>query len=77
MEQNKYVVKVIHFFANYMDVVADDKDQAKQKVKDLLNKENIINSYQHYYEATIPEEHWGVITKEEFDKLQPLDKKNE
>ncbi len=74
MEQNKYVVKVVHFFSNYVDVAADTPEQAKQKAKDLINKEDIINSYKHYYEATIPEEHWGVVTREEFEKLQELEK---
>jgi hypothetical protein len=73
MEQNKYVVKILHFFANYIDIAADNEEQAKQKVKDILNKEDIISKFKHYYEATIPEENWGVITKEEFDKLQLLE----
>ena len=57
-------------FANYIEVDAEDESRAKDAAKDVLNKEDIVKSFKHYYEATIPPEHWGVITKEEFDKLQ-------
>jgi hypothetical protein len=67
---NKYVVKVANVFANYIEVDAEDESRAKDAAKDVLNKEDIVKSFKHYYEATIPPEHWGVITKEEFDKLQ-------
>ena len=70
MENKQYVVKVMHFFASYIETSAANEDEAKLRVKDLLSKEDILNKYQHFYEATIPEEHWGIITKEEFDKLQ-------
>jgi hypothetical protein len=67
---NKYVVKVANVFANYIEVDAENEAAAKDAAKDVLNKEDIVKSFKHYYEATIPPEHWGVITKEEFDKLQ-------
>jgi hypothetical protein len=70
MENKQYVVKVMHFFASYIETSADNEDQAKLRVKDILSKEDILNKHKHFYEATIPDEHWGVITKEEFDKLQ-------
>jgi hypothetical protein len=67
---NKYVVKAINVFANYIEVDAENEEGAKEAAKNLLSKDDIVTSFKHYYEATIPPEHWGVITKEEFDKLQ-------
>jgi hypothetical protein len=74
---NKYVVKVANVFANYIEVNAEDEAGAKEAAKEVLNKEDIVKSFKHYYEATIPHEHWGVITKEEFDKLQREQKEAE
>jgi hypothetical protein len=70
MENNKYVVKVANVFANYIEVEAPDEAGAKLAAKEKITKDDLVNSFKHYYEATIPEEHWGVITKEEFDRLQ-------
>ena len=70
MENKKYVVKVVNVFANYIEVDAETEEGAKEAAKNLLSTEDIVRSFKHYYEATIPPEHWGVLTKEEFDKLQ-------
>ena len=67
---NTYVVKVANVFANYIEVTAENEEGAKNAAKEILSKEDIVTSFKHYYEATIPPEHWGVISKEEFDKLQ-------
>jgi len=67
---NRYVVKVANVFSNYIEVIANNEQEAKEAAKEILNKEDIINSFKHYYEATIPPEHWGVMSKEDFDKLQ-------
>lgn len=67
---NKYVVKIANVFANYIEVDAQDEASAKEAAKEIIGKEDIVKSFKHYYEATIPPEHWGVISKEEFDKLQ-------
>jgi hypothetical protein len=72
--ENKYVVKIANVFANYIEVEAKDEESAKEVAKEIINKEDIVKSFKHYYEATIPPEHWGVITKEEFDKLQAQEK---
>jgi nitrogen regulatory protein PII-like uncharacterized protein len=74
MENKKYVVKVINVFANYVEVDAENEEKAKEAAKNILSSEDITQSFKHYYEATIPPEHWGVLNKEEFDKLQELDK---
>ena len=71
---NKYVVKVINVFANYLEVDAENEEMAKDAAKNILSKEDITKSFKHYYEATIPSEHWGVLNKEDFDKLQESEK---
>jgi hypothetical protein len=68
--ENKYVVKVVNIFANYIEVDASNPEEAKEAAKNLLSTEDIVQAFKHYYEATIPPEHWGVITKKEFDRLQ-------
>jgi len=70
MENKKYVVKVVNVFANYIEVDAETEEGAKEAAKNLLSTEDIVRSFKHYYEATIPPEHWGVLSKDEFDKLQ-------
>jgi hypothetical protein len=67
---NKYVVKIINVFSSFIDIEAENEEDAKEKVKNLLSTTDISQDYKHYYEATIPVENWRVITKEEFDKLQ-------
>ena len=71
---NKYVVKIANVFANYVEVDVNIEESAKEAAKEIIGKEDIVKSFKHYYEATIPPEHWGVITKEEFDKLQAEEK---
>jgi len=75
--ENKYIVRVPNVFANLIEIDANNEEEAKQKVKELLtNKEN-KNDYPLYYEATIPENHWNVILKEEYDKLQEAAQENQ
>ena len=64
---NKYKVKVTHLFAEVLDVEAENPEDAKQKVTEILQKEDY--QLQPQYETTIPPEHWKVITEEEFQKL--------
>jgi hypothetical protein len=72
MEQNKYVVKVVNVFSNLIEVEANNEEEAKQKAREILLSQSEDENIPLNYDATLPEEHWGVITKEEFDKLQAL-----
>jgi hypothetical protein len=74
MEQNKYVVKVINMFANLIHVEANNEEEAKVKAKELLLTEAKEKDYPLYYESTLPEEFWAVITE---DKLEELKKESE
>ena len=74
MEQNKYVVKVINMFANLIHVEANNEEEAKAKAKELLLTEAKEKDYPLYYESTLPEEFWAVITE---DKLEELKKESE
>jgi|LakMenE18May11ns_1017448.scaffolds.fasta_scaffold9746897_2 hypothetical protein len=64
---NKYKVKVTHLFAEIIDIEAENQEEAKQKVAELLQKEDFKSQPQ--YETTVPPEHWRTITEEEFQKL--------
>jgi hypothetical protein len=68
--ENKYVVKVVNVFSNLIEVDANNEEEAKQKAKEVLLNQTEEQNIPLNYDATLPEEHWGVITKEEFDKLQ-------
>lgn len=68
--ENKYVVKVVNVFSNLIEVDANNEEEAKQKAKQVLLSQTENDNIPLNYDATLPEEHWGVITKEEFDKLQ-------
>lgn len=68
--ENKYIVKVANIFAHLIEVDAHTEDEARSKVKELLTDPNNNVNYPLNYEATLPEEHWGVIAKEEYDKLK-------
>jgi hypothetical protein len=68
--ENKYVVKVVNVFSNLIEVEANNEEEAKQKAKEVLLNQTEEQNIPLNYDATLPEEHWGVITKEEFDKLQ-------
>lgn len=64
---NKYKVKVTHVFSELIDVEAENENEAKLEVKKQIESED--RTARPMYEATIPEEHWPVITEEEFNKL--------
>jgi Leu/Phe-tRNA-protein transferase len=64
---NKYKVKVTHLFAEVIDIEAESPEEAKQKIAELIQKEDFQSQPQ--YETTIPSEHWKVITEEEFQKI--------
>jgi hypothetical protein len=68
--EKKYVVKVVNVFSNLIEVDANNEEEAKQKAKEVLLSQTENDNIPLNYDATLPEEHWGVITKEEFDKLQ-------
>ena len=68
--ENKYVVKVINVFSNLIEVDANNEVEAKEKAKQILMSQTENDNIPLNYEATLPEDNWGVITKEEFDKLQ-------
>ncbi len=70
MENTKYVVKVINMFANLVHVEANNEDEAKIKAKELILTEAKEKDYPLYYESTLPEEFWPVITEEKFEELK-------
>lgn len=74
MENTKYVVKVINMFANLITVEANNEEEARVKAKELLLTEAKEKDYPLYYESTLPEEFWAVITE---DKLEELKKESE
>ncbi|MEY4342829.1 MAG: hypothetical protein RL736_625 [Pseudomonadota bacterium] len=66
----KYVVKVINVFSNFIPVEATSEDEAREKAKEIiLNNEN-QGKLQHIYENTLPPENWGVITQDQFNKMK-------
>lgn len=64
------MVKVMNLFSNLIEVEAQDADEARSKVKEMLQNKKDDTEFPLFYEVTIPDEHWGVIEKEEFDRLQ-------
>lgn len=70
MENTKYVVKVINMFANLIHVEANNEDEAKAKAKQLVLTEAKEKDYPLYYESTLPENFWPVITEEKFEELK-------
>lgn len=64
---NKYKVKITHLFSEIVDVEAENKEDAKQKTLELIQKDDFQVDPQ--YETTIPSEHWNVISEEEFQEL--------
>ena len=67
---NKYVVKVVNLFSNIVEVEANSEDEARQAAKAKLVDSNNNEQFQHFYESTLPEEHWAVITKEKYEELK-------
>jgi hypothetical protein len=70
MENKKYMVKVMNLFSNLIEVEAQDADEARQKAKDIITNKKENEDIPLFYEVTIPDEHWGVIEKDEFEKIQ-------
>ena len=64
---NKYKVKVTHVFSELISVEAENEEAAKLAAKREI--EFTDRTAHPIYEATIPEEHWPVITEEDFNKL--------
>lgn len=67
---NKYVVKVVNLFSNIVEVEAEDENGAREAAKAKLVDSNNDEQFQHFYESTLPEEHWAVITKEKYEELK-------
>lgn len=77
---NKYKVKITHLFSEVLEVEAENKEDAKQKTLELIQKDDFKGN--PVYETTISPEHWKVITEEEFQELvksftQELEKEKE
>lgn len=70
MENKKYMVKVMNLFSNLIEVEAKDSDEARLKAKEVITNKKEDEDFPLFYEVTIPDEHWGVIEKEEFERIQ-------
>jgi hypothetical protein len=77
MEQNKYVVKVMNLFSNLIEVEAENEQEAKEKAKDIVTNKEKEEDVALHYEATLPEEYWGILSKEDFDRLLEEQKNQE
>ena len=64
------MVKVMNLFSNLIEVEATDSDDARQKAKEIITNKKEGEDLPLFYEVTIPDEHWGVIEKEEFERIQ-------
>ena len=64
---NKYKVKISHLFSEVLDVEAANEEEAKEKVKAVLQSEERPASPQ--YETTLPMEHWPVIPEEKYNEM--------
>jgi hypothetical protein len=64
---NKYKVKVTHLFSEVIDIEAENEDEAKEKVKIVLQQED--RNAMPSYETTLPSEHWPVITEEKYNEM--------
>jgi len=69
MENTKYMVKVVNVFSNFIPVEATDENEAREKAKELLLNNETEKKFQHFYETTLPQDNWAVITQEQFDKM--------
>lgn len=67
---NKYVVKVVNIFSNLIEVEAEDEASAREAAKTKLIDPNNDDQFQHFYESTLPEEHWAVITKDKYEQIK-------
>jgi hypothetical protein len=64
---NKYKVKLSHLFYEIIDIEAEDKEQAREKVLEMIQKDDFKGQPQ--YETTLPPEHWPIVTSEEFEEM--------
>jgi hypothetical protein len=62
----KYVVKVINLFSTFVEVDAENEEQARNLAKDLLQGSD--KELEHFYEGTASPEEWPVAKKSELDK---------
>jgi hypothetical protein len=64
---NKYKVKISHVFSEVIDVEALNEEGAKERVIELLKKED--REVKTTYETTIPAEHWPIITEDKYNEM--------
>ena len=64
---NKYRVKVLHVFHEILEVEGETPEAARESAIDIIKDENHKNNLG--YESTIPAEHWGVISEEDFQNM--------
>jgi len=64
----KYIVKVVNVFSNFVPVEAENEDDAREKAKELLLNNETENKFKHLYENTLPSENWAVIPQSEFER---------
>lgn len=64
---NKYKIKVSHVFSEVLDVEAANEEEAREKAKTELQREDRSSAPQ--YETTIPVEHWPVITEAKYNEM--------
>lgn len=64
---NKYKVKISHVFSEVIDVSANNEEEARTLALQELQKED--REMKAAYEATIPSEHWPVITEEKYNEM--------
>jgi len=62
----KYIVKVLNMFSTFVEVEAENEDQAREFAKESL--ENKGETIQHSYEGTVPLADWPVAKKSDLDK---------
>jgi hypothetical protein len=62
----KYVVKVINLFSTFVEVDAENEDQARNLAKENLQTGD--QELEHFYEGTASPEEWPVTTKTELEK---------
>lgn len=70
MENNKYMVKVLHAFSSLLEVEANSKEEAIEIAKNELSSGDSSKDLKMYYDATMAPEEWSVISKDEFLKLK-------
>jgi hypothetical protein len=64
---NKYKVKITHVFAEVLDIEAANEEEAKEKARLELEREDRPAAPQ--YETTLPLEHWPVISEDKYNEM--------